>query len=409
MAMRSIQEALKIIEANSPAPKIVTVPLLDALGKKLGQDVKAPGPSPRFNNSAMDGFAVRWQDVESVPRQGRIVLPICGESRAGVPYDGEAQPGRAIRISTGAMLPAGFDTVIRVEDTEPGSDSVAVLAVRKKGQDIRQAGEEFTAGDLLLEAGTTLNAPQLALLAAIGLHEVPVYAAPAVALVVTGTELAAPGKEAALHQIHDSNSVMLAAAVRQAGGQVCHSDRAGDALDVTISALTKAMAKADIVLVTGGVSVGVHDHVKGAARVLGFSELFWKVRQKPGKPLFFARRGDCLLFGLPGNPVSGLMCFMHYVQPLLRSLQGREFSWRTVPAQVSRAITNTGSRTRFLLVALEKSEQGSLAARVFEKQGSHMLSSVARADGFLVVEPDQAIQADEWQRVFLFSWRNEHG
>ncbi len=403
--MIEISEALQIIRDNHPPSLVTTMPLLDALGRRLAVDIHAPEPSPRYTNSAMDGFAVRWEDVETVAGDRPITLTIAGESQAGIPFSGTCRSGQAIRISTGAMLPKGADTVVRVEDTQTEESRVTVLQARKKGQDIRRIGEEFAAGELLLPRGTALQAPQLGLLTSVGIIEVAVYYPPHVSLVVTGTELAVPGEPVAPHQIRDSNSIMLTAAVRQAGGEVIARHYTGDDLGDTVTAIKKSMHKAGIVLVTGGVSVGEHDHVKEAALECGFIELFWRVRQKPGKPLFFARRDDCLLFGLPGNPVSGFMCFMYYIQPLLRGLQGREFSWRTTKARFAHSVKNKGSRTNFMRIAVRKEKSGFINAEVLKKQGSHMLGSIAQADGFIIVEPGQVLPEGSWQDVYLFPWR----
>jgi len=403
--MIEIREALQIIQDNHPSPKVATLPLLDGLGRRLAMDILAPEPSPRYTNSAMDGFAVRWEDVATVAGGDSITLTVAGESQAGIPFSGTWRPGQAIKISTGAMLPRGADTVIRVEDTQTEDNLVTVLQAREKGQDIRRAGEEFTAGELLLSQGTALQAPQLGLLTSVGINQVAVYPPPHVSLVVTGTELAAPGEPVAPHQIRDSNSIMLTAAVRQAGGEVITRHYTGDTSSDTVAAIKKSTKKAGIVIVTGGVSVGEHDHVKEAARECGFIELFWRVRQKPGKPLFFARKNDCLLFGLPGNPVSGFMCFMYYIQPLLRGLQGRDFSWRTAKARFDNSVNNKGSRTNFMRIGLKKEESGFMTAEVLAKQGSHMLGSIARADGFIIVEPGQSISEGSWQDIYLFPWR----
>ncbi len=403
--MIEIHEALQIIRDNHPVPLVVTLPLLDALGRRLAMDILAPEPSPRYTNSAMDGFALRWEDVTTVIGGNPITLAIVGESQAGIPFSGTCRSGQAIKISTGAMLPKGTDTVIRVEDTQTEDNRVTILQVRKKGQDVRMAGEEFAAGELLLPQGTALQAPQLGLLTSVGINEVAVYYPPLVSLVVTGTELAAPGEPVAPHQIRDSNSIMLTAAVRQAGGEVVARHYTGDTPADTVAAIRKSINKSGIVIVTGGVSVGEHDHVKEAAQECGFVELFWRVRQKPGKPLFFARRDNCLLFGLPGNPVSGFMCFMYYIQPLLRGLQGREFSWRTTKARFGHSVKNKGSRTNFMRIGLRKKESGFIIAEVLEKQGSHMLSSIAQADGFIIMEPGQFLLEGSWQNVYLFPWR----
>jgi molybdopterin molybdotransferase len=403
--MIEIRDALQIIKNNHPAPMVAKLPLLDALGRRLATDILAPEPSPRYTNSAMDGFAVRWEDVMTVAGGNSITLAVAGESQAGIPFSGTCLSGQAIRISTGAMLPRGADTIVRVEDTQTENGKVAILRAREKGQDVRWAGEEFVAGDLLLSRGTALQAPQLGLLTSIGINQVPVYSPPHVSLVVTGTELAAPGEPVASYQIRDSNSIMLTAAVRQSGGEVASSHYAGDTLSDTVASIRKSIKKTGIIIVTGGVSVGEHDHVKEASRECGFVELFWRVRQKPGKPLFFARKDDCLLFGLPGNPVSGFMCFMYYIQPLLRGLQGRDFSWRTAKARFDNPVTNKGNRTNFMRIGLMKEESGFMTAEVLAKQGSHMHCSIARADGFIIVESGQSIPEGSWQDVYLFPWR----
>ncbi len=404
--MIEIWEALQIIRDNHPSPMVAKLPLLDALGKRLAVDILAPEPSPRYTNSAMDGFAVRWEDVGPVAGGVPITLVIAGESQAGIPFSCKCQSGQAIRISTGAMLPKGTDTVVRVEDTRTEDDRVTVMQVRKKGQDIRRAGEEFNVGELLLPQGTALQAPQLGLLTSVGITEVAVYDPPQVSLVVTGTELAAPGESVAPHQIRDSNSIMLTAAVRQAGGKVVARHYTGDTLADTVASIRKSTNKSGVIIVTGGVSVGEHDHVKEAVRECGFVELFWRVKQKPGKPLFFARKDDCLLFGLPGNPVSGFMCFMYYIQPLLRSMQGRNFSWRTAKARFDNSVRNSGGRTNFMRIGVKKEESGFIIAEVLAKQGSHMLGSIARADGFIIMEPGKFIPEGSWHEVYLFPWRN---
>ncbi len=400
-----IWEALQIIQDNNPQPIVTSMPLLDALGRRLALDILAPEPSPRHTNSAMDGFAVRWEDVAFTAEGNHITLTIAGESQAGIPFSNICRSNQAIKISTGAILPNGTDTVIRVEETQIKDNRITVLQARNKGQDVRMAGEEFAAGDLLLHRGTALQAPQLGLLASVGINEVPVYSPPHVCLVVTGTELAAPGEPVAPHQIRDSNSIMLNTAVLQAGGKVVGRHYSGDTLEDTEIAIRKSINKAGIIIVTGGVSVGEHDHVKEAARKCGFTELFWRVKQKPGKPLFFARKKDCLLLGLPGNPVSGFMCFMYYIQPLLRSLQGREFSWRKAKARFDNPVKNKGNRTNFMRISLRKEESGFIIAEVLEKQGSHMLGSIAQADGFIIMEPGKYLSEGSWHDVYLFPWK----
>ena len=249
----------------------------------------------------MDGYAVRWADIAGTGESGPVTLKIAGESQAGIPFDGSLGQGEAVRISTGAMVPGSADTVIRVEDTEETEGRVVVKKCKKQGQDVRKKGEEFGEGDLILPKGLILMARQIALLSAVGMERVPVYDQPKVSLLITGTELAHYGShEIKPFQVRDSNAPMLQSAVHEAGGKVVECLHVEDNLDATVARLECALAGgSEIILCSGGVSVGRHDHVKEAAVQVGFTELFWKIRQKPGKPLFVAKRGRTLLFGLP--------------------------------------------------------------------------------------------------------------
>jgi len=403
--MISIQEALQILQENLPEERVDTVDLSAAYGRYLAESITAPEPSPRYTNSAMDGFALCWSDVRGAVAESPAVLKVVGESRAGVPFDREVNSGEAVRISTGAMLPPGADTVIRVEDTrKPGDEVVEVLTVRCQGQDIRYEGEEFCSGDELLCAGTRLSARQLALLASIGHQRVKVFSAPRVSILITGSELA-PAAEQRIkpYQIRDSNSIMLVSALQEVGATVHSCANVVDELQATINAVSNAAAEdVDFILCSGGISVGDHDHVKEAAEKVGFKELFWRIRQKPGKPLFAAQKDATYLFGLPGNPVSAYMCFTHYIRPLLFTGRGRNLSWKTITAMAGGKIANHGKRTNFIRVKLEQ-KQGQLPQIIdIRKQGSHMLSSIVNADGYIVLEPGVAVQPGETINVFLF-------
>ncbi len=401
--MITIAEALAIIEENRPPRQVERIVLDQTLGRYLAEPVKAVEPSPRFTNSAMDGFAVRWAEVAGA-KEAPVELQVVGESRAGVPFSGELPARGAIRISTGAMLPVGADTVVRVEDTAEQGTQVVINRVSRRHQDVRFQGEEIAAGEPLLSPGSGLFPPQIALLAAQGIQTVPVFARPRVALVITGTELVADGNPAP-HQIRDSNRIMLCTAVSQAGGELVHAGGAGDEHDKTVQALGEAAAQAGIVICSGGVSVGPHDHVRQAAAELGFRELFWRVRQKPGKPLYCGRREDTLLFGLPGNPVSALICFLYYIQPLLTSLLGREFTWQRQSVKIGAEIGNRGGRTNFVRVKQATGEDGSDCVLPLAGQGSHMLTSIAHADGFIIVPAQTTLPVDSWQEIHLFPWR----
>ena len=403
--MISIQEALQILEENLPDPRIDTVDLAEAHGRYLAEAISAPEPSPRYTNSAMDGYAVRWSDVMAASQETPVMLKVIGESRAGLPFAGEVKAQEAVHISTGAMLPTGADTVVRVEDTRKPTDAaVEILAVRFQGQDVRYEGEEFSCGDELLCAGTKLSARQLAILATVGHHQVKVFAPPRVSILITGSELASSeATEIKSHQIRDSNSIMLQSVLQEAGASVHSCSNVEDELQATIDAISKAFNQGvDFILCSGGISVGDHDHVKEAAEAVGFKELFWRIRQKPGKPLFAAQKDSTYLFGLPGNPVSAYMCFVHYIRPLLFTIRGRGMTWKTITAMAGGEIANTGKRTNFIRVKIDQQDGQLPRITDIKKQGSHMLSSIVNADGYIIVEPGTAVNPGEAVNAFLF-------
>jgi molybdopterin molybdotransferase len=403
--MISIQEALQILEENLPDPRIDTVDLAEAHGRYLAESISAPEPSPRYTNSAMDGYAVRWPDVMAASQETPVMLKVIGESRAGLPFAGEVKAQEAVHISTGAMLPTGADTVVRVEDTRKPTDAaVEILAVRFQGQDVRYEGEEFSCGDELLCAGTKLSARQLAILATVGHHQVKVFAPPRVSILITGSELASSeATEIKSHQIRDSNSIMLQSVLQEAGASVHSCSNVEDELQATIDAISKAFNQGvDFILCSGGISVGDHDHVKEAAEAVGFKELFWRIRQKPGKPLFAAQKDSTYLFGLPGNPVSAYMCFVHYIRPLLFTIRGRGMKWKTITAMAVGEIANTGKRTNFIRVKIDQQDGQLPRITDIKKQGSHMLSSIVNADGYIIVEPGISVNPGEAVNAFLF-------
>lgn len=311
--MITIHEALEMVRSHLPPRKVEEIDLARAAGKVLAGDIVAREPSPRFTNSAMDGFAVRWEDVKTVAASGPVWLKIVGESRAGAPFAGILESGQAASISTGGVLCRGADTVIPLEEAEVEGETLRVLKADKAGHHLRFEGEEFKAGEPLLARDTVLDPPRLALLASQGIVKAPVYRRPGAAVIVTGTELVAYHTPAKSWQIRDSNGIMLRSAIEKSGGEVTFSVQVGDRLAETVEAVRQAAEQADIILFSGGVSVGPHDLVKNAAQQGGFETLFWRVKQRPGKPLFFrpARRNPVLRAA--GKPGFGL-----YVLPFLR-------------------------------------------------------------------------------------------
>ncbi len=405
--MISIDQALEIIQAHLPDLPGERVPLDEAAGRILAETITAPEPSPRYDNSAMDGYAIRHADAAGCTSDRPASLRLVGESQAGVPFAGRIGAGEAVRISTGAMVPPGADTVVRLEDTEEREGRVLVFACRRKGQDIRFKGEEFAAGEQLLARGVFLGPAQLALCAATGTATVAVHPRPRIALLVTGRELAPAGDgPVAGHQIRDSNTIMLATAVREAGGRLLLARHIDDDPAATAAAIGEAANRADVILCSGGVSVGRHDHVKQAAAANGFVQGFWRVRQKPGKPLFFAHQDGKMLFGLPGNPVSAFICFLHYVRPAIAALAGRAFAHPLVTAVAGSEITCRGQRPNLLRVRLDKGKPP-WRADPLPRQGSHMLTSIAAADGYVLVQPGERIAPGERLEVVVFDTRDE--
>lgn len=402
--MISVNEALTILRQNLPDPRTVAVSLGEANGRRLAQDIYSPEPSPRYTSSAMDGYAVRWQDVDQVTEGNSTLLEIVGESQAGIPYQEVVQGGQAIRISTGAMMPAGADTVVRIEDTREMETGVEILQCKKEGQDVRYNGEEFAADTRILDKDLVLGSRQIALLSAVGVKSVEVYDTPRVSLFITGTELAHYGDgEIKPYQVRDSNAPMLQAAVVEAGGYVAECMHVKDDFQTTVESMKQALEQdCDIILCSGGVSVGRHDHVKGAAEQVGFEQLFWKIRQKPGKPLYVAKKGRTLLFGLPGNPVSAYMCFQNYVIPSLAALQGVQYLKKTISAAAGVPIENNGNRTNFIRVEVTDEPTAIPLVKPITQQGSHMLSSIVLADGYIVIEPGETLMAGELTDVYIF-------
>jgi len=400
--MITIEEAREIIRKNLPPRQIDKIDLAEAPGQVLAEDVFARESSPRYTNSAMDGFAVRWEDVQTVTASGPVKLTIVGESQAGIPYAGKLQAGEAVRISTGGMLCRGADTIVPIEEVEISTQNLKVLKADFHGQHVRSEGEEFSAGDLLLSKHTRLEPPSIALLASQGITEVPVFRKPGVSIIVTGTELVPYNAAVKPWQIRDSNGIMLRSAVRKSGGETKLNAHVDDSYEKTVAAMEQAKEQSDIILFSGGVSVGPHDQVKKAAQECGLETLFWRVNQKPGKPLFFARSGDTLFFGLPGNPVSAYMCYLYYAHPVLQYLQGKEYAHRAIRGRVASAIRNTTSRAQLFRVSLEQTPDGLPLVCPISRQGSHMLTSLTDADGFIHLEVNNTLKAGDTVEVIPF-------
>jgi molybdopterin molybdotransferase len=352
------------------------VAVADALGRVVAADVVSEIDVPPFDPSAMDGFAV------APGAEGE--LEIAGESRAGSPWPEVLAPGTAIRISTGAPVPEGTGAVVPVERSEEADGRVRVPAPAD-GANVRHRGEDVAAGDRVVAAGTELSAAALGVLASVGLATVRCALRPRVALIATGDELAEPGEALGPGEIYASNAVALAALVEQFGGVAIASDPVRDDAAATRAAIEQALAAADVVCVTGGVSVGPHDHVKAAFAAAGVEERFWRVALQPGKPTWFGATGDgTLAFGLPGNPVSALVTFHLFARLALRALQGADPAPARAEAILDVAVPRRAEREQAIRVRLRHAADG-LHAEPTGNQQSHRLTSMLGADGLALI------------------------
>jgi molybdopterin molybdotransferase len=357
-----------------------------SLGRVLAEPAVAEEDLPPFDASAMDGFAV--------PDGSGATLRIEGESRAGMPSSGPLAPGSACRISTGAVVPEGTHAVVPVEATEERDGEVTVPP-SEAGANVRRAGEDVSAGETVIEAGTELGPAEIAVLASLGRPSVSCARVPRAAIVATGDELVEPGARLGPGQIRNSNVHALAAQAERAGADVRLREHVGDDFERTRDALALALDSADVVCVSGGVSVGRHDHVKPALAELGVSERFWGVRLQPGKPTWFGTRDGMLVFGLPGNPVSAMVTFHLFARPAVRVLQGADPGFRAGVARLGVPLRRNPKRDQMVRVRLEQEGDGWLAHPT-KAQMSHVLTSMLGADALARVPAgDGDIEAGE--------------
>jgi molybdopterin molybdotransferase len=369
-ARRRVIQAVRVLETEDVA-------LADALERVLARDVESPTNVPPFDNSAVDGFA-----VEAGPP---AELQLIGESRAGHPSDSNLRQGAAVRISTGAALPVGATAVVPVERARASTGRVRVEG-SEQGENIRRAGEDVRGGDLVLRAGTVIGPAELGVAASIGRDQLPCARRPRVAVLVTGDELSEPGNDLGPGRIYSSNAFALAGQVARSRAAIVFRATVRDSAESTREALESALDAADVICVSGGVSVGPHDHVKPVLRDLGVTERFWGVALRPGKPTWFGTRNGTLVFGLPGNPVSAMVTFQLFARPALAALQGAAAGPDCVSAVLDESVPLHPVREQAVRVRLSAREDG-WHATTTGGQGSHMLTSMLGADGLARIAP----------------------
>jgi molybdopterin molybdotransferase len=367
------------------------VPLAEALGRVLAEEVTSPLSVPPFTSSAMDGYAVvAGPEAE---------LEVIGESRAGHPTAVTVAPGLAVRISTGAAVPEGADAVVPVENVEAAATNGRVrVPATQSGANVRHPGEDVRAGTRVLAAGTTLGPAELGVAASVGRPLLGCSAQPRVAVLVTGDELTEPGAELPPGGIYSSNGFALAGQAERAGAELVMRQSVPDDREGTRDAIESALAAADVVIVSGGVSVGPHDHVKGALADLGTDERFWGVLLRPGKPTFFGTRDETtLVFGVPGNPVSAMVTFQLFARPALAALQGADPAARRGWALLDEPVPRHARREQTVRVRLRSAGDG-WHALLTGAQDSHMLSSMLGADALARIAPGEG-EAAAGERV----------
>jgi molybdopterin molybdotransferase len=388
--------ATVLAEARALPPEQVSIS--DALGRVLAEDVESLHDLPPFDASAMDGYAVIAGPAAE--------LAIVGESRAGRPAERRLAPGEAIAISTGAVVPEGADAVVPVERVAASDGAVAVPDT-EPGANVRRAGEDMRSGERVLAAGTDLGPAEVAVLSSLGRERVVCGARPRLAVLVTGDELVPPGRPLRPGQIRDSNAIALAAQGRRAGAHVELVEHVPDEREATVAALERALAAADVVCVSGGVSVGEHDHVKAALAAVGAEERFWGIALKPGKPTWFGRAGATLAFGLPGNPVSAMVTFHLLARPALRALAGGDPADTRTRAVLDAPVRLNPAREQALRCRLDARDDGWHVAPT-KAQGSHVLTSMLGAGALALVptgegtlEPGERVDVELLERGTL--------
>jgi molybdopterin molybdotransferase len=387
-ARRLVAEGVGVLSAEE-------VSLTEALGRTLAEEVIAERPVQGFDNSAMDGFAVRAADTAGASRSP-VSLRVSGESRAGLPASTRLEPGEAIAISTGAAMPAGADAVVRVEETSLSDGRVLVRADAAPGRDVRRAGEDIAEGETVLVPGDLLGPAELGVLASLGRDSVRCHRRPRLALMTSGDELLDPGDPPRPGAVRDSNSVAIAALARSVGSEVSMTARLLDDLGATREGIAAGL-EADVTVVCGGVSVGAHDHVKQAFAELGVEERFWGLNLKPGRPAWFGVQGRSPVFGLPGNPVSALVVFHLLVRAAIDRMAGRDPRRSRTAATLAAAVEKRPGRLHAVPCRLELREEG-WTAHPAPRQGSHLLTSMLRAD-CLALLPAESGPLSEGDRV----------
>ncbi len=409
MAMIEPKEAQRLILANANLLSRVQVDLIESLGLTLAEEIISNEDIPPFDNSAMDGYAVKSSDVASASKENPVKLRVQSGLAAGQAAQDGIESASAIRIMTGAPIPNGADAVIKQEDTDLGASEVLIFSSAKAGENIRRAGEDIATGEKVLGAGHPLRAAEIGILASLGRSKVKVFARPKVAILCTGDEIVPIDEPLKAGKIRNSNAYSLSAQVVAAGADLRGFSTVKDDLEATKAAISEGLSRADVLIITGGVSVGEYDFVKEAMESLGAQAIFWKVAQRPGMPLAFWLMGEKLVFGLPGNPVSTMVCFEEYVRPALLKMMGRESLFRPKVKAILEEDFKKRLNRHFFVRVIVKEEDGRYLARPTGPQGSGILKSMTLANGLATIPADvNLVKAGQEVIVHLTELPEDH-
>lgn len=401
-AMLSVDEArAALVAAGKPLRDTERVRLGEALGRVLAEDVVSPLDVPGYDNSEMDGYAVNSADAATAEGGKPISFPVSQRIAAGHPGE-RLVAGSVARIFTGAPMPEGADAVVMQEECVVDGERVAISRVIASGENVRPRANDIANGDCVLQAGYKLIPQSIGLLASLGVAEVTVVRRLRVALLNTGDEIIEPGQPLQAGQIYNSNRYTLLTTLQQTGCEIVDLGQVEDTFEATRKALLQAAEQADLIVTSGGVSVGEEDHIRAAVQAEGELTL-WRVRTKPGKPLAFGRVGQVPFIGLPGNPVSAFVTFCMFGMPFVRVMQGRSLNFpESGFARLGRAVTKPLKRREFIRVRLRHSAEGLPLAEVFPRQGSDVLTSTVWADGVLEIPEEQVLEEGRVLRYWPF-------
>lgn len=399
--MISFEEALELVLSHTSILPVCEKDIYEIKGDVLAEEIRARADVPIFSNSAMDGFALRSEDIVSCP----VSLKIKGCIKAGDFPSEKVDRGGAFKIMTGAPLPPGADAVVMLEETEEREGEVIIRKSAKKGENVRFKGEEIKKGQMALEKGTILDPASVGFLAALGWQDVKVYRRPLVSLLITGSELVKPGSELGPGQIWESNSALLRQALAEVNIRPIGLGLIPDQREKLGTSIQEGLNSSDILLISGGISVGDFDFVQDILLKCSIQKIFWRVAIKPGKPVFFGKKGRAMVFGLPGNPASVLVAYLQFVRPAILKMRGyREVLLKERVAVLMEDIKKKPGRAHFLRGIFHEKD-GDIYVRSAGLQHSHVLRSFSRANCLIFLEQDKKFfKKGEAVKIQILPW-----